>query len=326
MLEFLHPLLLILPPELAHTLAALYLRLQKWWHFRFCRRVIAGETAIILRQSHSLRFKSRLGLAAGFDKNAELFPALSRYGFGFIEVGTVTPKPQHGNPQPRLWRTPGFSLVNHMGFNSVGIAHFRQNILLYRDKLPSVRLFANIGKNRDTPIENALEDYAFCLKGISDCVDGFIINLSSPNTPGLVSLQSKDFLEKLGGVLPKGLPVFVKLSPDLENGEIKDIGDFISSDSRYAGIVVTNTSRKLAEEVAHRQQGGLSGPPLFQRALECVALARQSVKDKIVIGVGGISSVDDAKQMRSNGADLIEIYTAFVYQGPGLVRQISEAI
>lgn len=327
MFEFLHSFLLHVPPETAHRLAALYLKLTQWWYFDFCRRKLPGAPVFSIHDSVSWRVRSRLGLAAGFDKDAQLFPGLFRYGFGFIEVGTVTPRAQKGNPLPRLWRTPGYSLVNHMGFNSGGVAVFRQNILRYKGKLNGVLLFANIGKNRETPNEQAIDDYAYGFRGLVDCVDAFVVNLSSPNTPGLVNLQTDRFLEELGQICPEKTPVLVKFSPDLELAELDHICDFLRNHPRFAGVVLTNTSRRLAESISGKRQGGLSGPPLFLRSLEFVSKARERLgPKKLIIGVGGVSSVQDALLMRKAGADLVEIYTAFVYQGPRLVRDISAAL
>jgi dihydroorotate dehydrogenase len=212
-----------------------------------------------------------------------------------------------------------------MGFNSVGLSTFRQNILAYRSKTKGFPVFANIGKNRETTLENASEDYRACFEALHDCVDGFVVNLSSPNTPGLVQLQSEAFLEQIASQAPIGKPVWIKLSPDLDNGDITRLGEWVAREERITGIVLTNTSREMAEEVFGWDRGGLSGRLLFSRALECVTLARQAVgPKKMVVGVGGIWNAEGARQMRRAGADLIEVYTAFVYQGPKLLRALSQ--
>lgn len=273
-----------------------------------------------------ISFKNRLGLAAGFDKNAEVFASLASFGFGFVEVGTVTPRPQPGNPKPRLWRLPNGALRNQLGFNNLGVETAHANLLRYKAYVWSVPIFANIGKGVNTPIEEALKDYQDAANALVDVVDGFVVNLSSPNTPGLRTLQNEGFLEALGRIIPQGFPALVKLAPDLEDEEIRKLAAQVGQSDHLAGLVLTNTSRALAESLAGATTGGLSGRPLFERALHCVSLARENLKDKTLVGVGGVSSVEEAKKMRSAGADLVEIYTSFVYQGPRLVRELAAAL
>lgn len=319
LLSLLHRFLLLLPPEWSHTLGIWGL---KAYQCLLCRRdQSSNRRAAPLIPGLPTVFKptSKVGLGAGFDKNAEVFAALSTFGFGFIEVGTITPLPQNGNPAPRLWRMPGEALVNHMGFNSVGFEKSKSNIVKLR-KRASCPIFANIGKNRNTPVDEAIEDYKTLFENLSDSVDGFVVNLSSPNTPGLRSLQNETFLNEIAKCAPS-LPVFVKLAPDLENSTIKALGEYVERESRFSGIVLTNTSRALAEKEG-MDIGGLSGRPLFSRALECVSLAREGAPTKTIIGVGGISSASDMKQMFGAGANLIEIYTAFIFQGPCLVSEL----
>lgn len=270
---------------------------------------------------------SRLGVAAGLDKNAEVFLALRSFGFGFAEVGSVTPKPQAGNSKPRLWRVGDRALVNHFGFNSVGVQAFRNNILRHRSYCRDFPLFANVGKNKDTSNDQALDDYAICVRSLSDIVDGFVFNLSSPNTPGLRDLQTPEFLAQLAALLPVGRFGFVKFSPDLEDPELARLCDVIRQEPRWTGAVVANTSPKLARQLYSFEQGGLSGAPLFTRALDCARIARENLgPHKVLIGCGGIVSKLTAMRMREAGADLIEIYTAFVYGGPKVVREISSAL
>ncbi len=268
-----------------------------------------------------------MGLAAGFDKNAEAFPALSRFGFGFVELGTVTPKPQEGNPRPRIWRKKPQALVNHLGFNNVGLLEFRRNILRLRPLVAGMPLLLNIGKGRETPIESAAEDYRLLIEGLKDCADGFVVNVSSPNTPGLFQLQTAEFVETVAALLPPGLPSWIKLSPDLEDQELVELCSIVRDNARIQGVVLTNSSRRLAELRYQSPAGGMSGEPLFERSLECVALARKNLSPgKVIIGVGGITSSQRARQMRDAGADLVEIYTGFIYQGPRLVRELNSAL
>lgn len=322
----LHRVLLLLPPETAHHVGVFGLRvghiLNKFFHWQILPQLPPARS-IEIKQVPRIAFRNRVGLAAGFDKNAEAFPGLVDCGFGFVEVGTVTPRPQAGNATPRIWRLKGGALLNHLGFNNVGLDAFEANL---RKFLPArVPVFANIGKNKDTSVENAAEDYRLCLSRLEPLVDGFVINLSSPNTPGLRSLQSEKFVIEILKDWNSSKPVLIKLAPDLSNGELTAIAGWTESFSKVAGLVVTNTSRALAEERG-KSQGGLSGTPLFPRALECVTRVRPHMPSKLLIGVGGISSLEDATKMRAAGADLVEIYTAFIYQGPSLIQSIASQL
>jgi dihydroorotate dehydrogenase len=320
----LHRLLLLMPPEVAHHVGVFGLRLSfivgKYFGWSPLPRLPAPKH-IEIEKLPGLKFRNRVGLAAGFDKNAEAFPGLVDCGFGFVEVGTVTPKPQPGNPPPRLWRVKGEALVNHLGFNSQGLDAFELHL---RKFLPArVPVLANIGKNKETPNEQAAEDYRACLTRLDSLVDGFVINLSSPNTPGLRNLQNEAFVSEILKDWRGKKPILLKLAPDLSNAELTSIAGWVESSPKIAGLVVTNTSRALAEQLG-RKEGGLSGRPLFTRALECVTRVRPHMPSKVLIGVGGISSLEDAKKMRAAGADLVEIYTAFIYQGPSLIRAIAD--
>lgn len=317
--------LLRFEPETAHHHVIGLLKKYQWWHFRV-RKSECAAPAIVIPAVPRLRFSSRVGLAAGFDKNAEVFAGLSRLGFGFVEVGTVTPKPQAGNPKPRIWRLPGEALVNSLGFNNCGLVRFRENLVRYRDAIPDFPIFANIGKGKETPNEMAVADYAAGFAALAHVADGFVINVSSPNTPGLRSLQTTEFLEQIAAEIPQGKPVWFKFAPDLSNAELKELCEWVKREPRATGIVLTNTSRALAEG-AKFSAGGLSGRPLLGRSLECVGLARSVFRDeKVIIGVGGISSGEDARKMRKAGADLVEVYTSFIYRGPDVVREIAGAL
>lgn len=311
-----HHFLLGLPPETSHWIVARLLE-------RFQRSVKLKSRETPIRVS-GLQFNNRLGLAAGFDKDGRWPRAFEGLGYGFVEVGTVTPLPQAGNPKPRLWRfRDREALINRMGFNNCGIQQFKMNLARYRATIP---IFANIGKGRDTPSGSALSDYRTCLEGLSGLVDGFVINVSSPNTPGLRDLQSIDFLDRLEPILPS-VPVWIKLAPDLSTEDLKLLCHRINDSRMLSGVVLTNTSIVLARELYGFEQGGLSGRPLFNRALEMVTAARVVLKnEKSIIGVGGISSGDDALAMRSAGADLIEIFTTFIFKGPAIVSQIISSL
>ncbi|MEZ4750629.1 MAG: quinone-dependent dihydroorotate dehydrogenase [Bdellovibrionota bacterium] len=326
MLRIIHRFLLLLDPETAHHCGLWLLKLRQWFFFKVLKKKLVKTGGLHVVGLPRISFKNRLGLAAGFDKNAEVFASLASFGFGFVEVGTVTPRPQPGNPKPRLWRLPGGALRNQLGFNNLGVEAARANLLRYRAYVWAVPIFANIGKGVNTPLEDALNDYRDAANALKDVVDGFVVNLSSPNTPGLRSLQTETFLESLGKVIPQGFPALVKLAPDLEDEEIRKLAAQIGESDHLAGLVLTNTSRALAESLDGAATGGVSGKPLFERALHCVSLARENLKDKTLVGVGGVSSVDEARKMRSAGADLVEIYTSFVYEGPRLVRELSKAL
>jgi len=311
-----HRLLFFLDPETAHHLVIQLLK-------KFPIRKKVFSPLVKIHHCNAIKFENRLGLAAGFDKNAEVFPALSTFGFGFIEVGTVTPIAQEGNSKPRIWRTENETLINKMGFNNCGLDQFKLNIMEGRKKT-TIPLFSNIGKNKMTQNDQALLDYQKGFDSLKSIVDGFVVNISSPNTPGLRELQTIEFLDSLCQVAPKDKPVFVKFSADLSQSDLKNLLSYIRK-STFAGVVLVNTSSELAMKVAGKHEGGLSGKILFDRALEKVSLAKEILKDeKTIVGVGGVSSPSDFIKMRKAGADLIEIYTAFIYQGVDLVRSLSK--
>ncbi len=321
----LHLLLLRLPPELAHHVGIALLKVWQFLVFRILHRCILGPGPVVIPALGSLRFRSRLGLAAGFDKNGEVFAALGSLGFGFVEVGTVTPLPQQGNPKPRIWRVGGKGLRNRLGFNNVGLGQFQKNLSLYRAAVPGLPLFANLGKGKDTPNDGAIKDYALSAKVLRTHVDGFVVNLSSPNTPALRELQDAAFLENLAKALPPDVPVLIKFAPDLTDEELQKLCAVVDNQPLFCGVVVTNTSIRLARQ--YGGEGGVSGPELFARSLECVKIARSSLRPaKIVVGVGGVSTPEQARLMREAGADLVEIYTSFVYQGPGVIKALKKAL
>ncbi len=284
-----------------------------------------------------LRFRNRVGLAAGLDKNARLVPFFVAAGAGFIEIGTVTPLAQPGNPKPRLARLKGQqALVNRLGFPSDGLPVVRAR--LARLRKVGIPLGANIGKNAATPLERAAEDYLACLEGLYPVADYFTVNVSSPNTVGLRDLQAKPALEALtralvarrkvlaGNSEPK--PLLLKLSADLDEAGLNDAAEVCLANG-IDGIIAVNTTtnEELRAKVGAPIAGGVSGPPLRERGLEVMRQLRKRVpSDYFLIGVGGISSASDARAMREAGADAVQLYTALVYQGPGLLGEIARGL
>ena len=278
-----------------------------------------------------LRFRTPFGLAAGFDKNAVAVAGLGALGFGHVEVGTVTPRAQPGNPSPRLFRLPeDQGLINRMGFNNDGVAHMASLLRTIRTLQDRPVVGVNIGKNRATPPEEATSDYVHVAREISALADYLVVNVSSPNTPGLRALGDMRQLEPLvEAVIAEAgsTPVLVKVSPDAADEELREVAEFVSS-SGLAGLVATNTTVRRdglvtsAEKVAQMGEGGVSGAPLASRSLEVLHLVREAVGDKCVISVGGVMTGGDVRARLDAGADLVQAYTAFVYRGPLLARHI----
>jgi dihydroorotate dehydrogenase len=279
-----------------------------------------------------LKFKNRVGLAAGFDKDAVLYNELSNFGFGFIEIGTLTPKPQDGNPKKRLFRLKeDGAIINRMGFNNKGVDAAIQKL----KKNNGVLIGGNIGKNKLTPNENAVVDYVICFDGLYDYVDYFVVNVSSPNTPNLRELQEKEPLTKLLQTLQdlnsarsKQKPILLKIAPDLTNEQLLDIIDIVNT-TKIAGVIATNTtvSRDGLLSENKVEVGGLSGKPLTTRSTEVIRfLSEKSNKSFPIIGVGGIHSAQDAIEKLDAGASLIQLYTGFIYEGPALVKAINKKI
>jgi len=286
----------------------------------------------------NLRFNNSIGLAAGLDKNAVAVEGLMALGFGFVEVGTVTPRPQVGNAKPRLFRLiKEKALINRMGFNNDGMFAMRERLekVRARDNLAGGLIGINIGKNKDTPNEHAENDYLACMDELYELADYLTVNLSSPNTPGLRDLQSKARLGTLLNILRDRQlklaqrtgaykPLLLKVAPDLSTEEVEDIAEAVK-ENEIDGVIATNTtlSRPLPASGLVSEAGGLSGEPLFDLSLQCVTRMHSSLgRGSVVIAAGGISNTDRALQMRNAGASLIQIYSAFIYQGPGLVRRI----
>ena len=279
-----------------------------------------------------LKFKNPVGLAAGFDKDATLYKELSNFGFGFIEIGTLTPVGQDGNPKKRLFRLKEDSgIINRMGFNNGGV----QKAVERLKKNSTVLIGGNIGKNKLTPNEEATSDYEICFDALYDYVDYFVVNVSSPNTPNLRALQDKEPLTQLLQTLqnknlamPKQKPILLKIAPDLTNEQLIDIIDIVNQ-TQIAGVIATNTtiSRDGLQSENKTETGGLSGKPLAKRSTEVIRfLSEKSNKAFPIIGVGGIHSPEDAIEKLEAGASLIQLYTGFIYEGPALIKAINKKI
>lgn len=284
------------------------------------------------REVFGLKFKNPVGLAAGFDKNAKLYKELDQLGFGFIEIGTVTPKSQPGNDKKRLFRLKeDEAIINRMGFNNEGV----EAAVLRLKSNKNVLIGGNIGKNKTTPNEKAVDDYLICFYALFDYVDYFVVNVSSPNTPNLRELQEKEPLTFLLNQLQKKnlekknpKPILLKIAPDLTDAQLLDIIDIIR-ETGIAGVIATNTtiSREGLESVNKVEMGGLSGRPLRKRSTEVIKfLSEKSNKAFPIIGVGGILSAEDAIEKLEAGASLVQLYTGFIYEGPGLVKEINKKI
>lgn len=307
------------------------------------RRLYVVEDVRLHRQLFGLTFKNPVGLAAGFDKDAKLYNELSNFGFGFIEIGTLTPKPQEGNPKKRLFRLKeDQAIINRMGFNNGGVdAAVIRLKNVHTLKKQGVLIGGNIGKNKLTPNENAVDDYVICFNALYDVVDYFVVNVSSPNTPNLRELQDKEPLTKLLQVLKNEneamslraesrsqKPILLKIAPDLTNEQLLDIIDIVNV-TKIDGVIATNTtiSREGLQSENKTEIGGLSGKPLTNRSTEVIRfLAEKSNKAFPIIGVGGIHSVQDAFDKLEAGADLVQLYTGFIYEGPKLVKDINKAL
>ena len=313
------------------------------------RQLFNFEHPSLEREVFGLKFKNPVGLAAGFDKNAELVDELACLGFGFVEIGTVTPKPQDGNDKPRLFRLkPDHAIINRMGFNNHGAAAAAQRL---RKRKTNILIGGNIGKNKLTPNENALDDYLKSFDALYDTVDYFVVNVSSPNTPGLRDLQEKEPLMKILAALKQRAnelahtsslithhsslttkPILLKIAPDLTDSQLDDIIEIVTT-TQIAGVIATNTTISRAdlktddELVKKIGAGGLSGAPLTHRSTEVIRyLCEKSNRAFPVIGVGGIASPEDAKAKLEAGASLVQIYTGFIYEGPALAKRICQSL
>jgi dihydroorotate dehydrogenase len=328
------PLLFRVDPERIHHGAMGGLQFAS--RFPGLLRMLAPSAASMReREVFGLKFPSVVGLAAGFDKNAVALPAWEAMGFGHIEAGTITAKAQPGNPKPRIFRFPKQkALINRMGFNNEGAEGVasRLEALKAAGRWPHVPVGLNLGKSKVTPIEEALDDYRFSFERLFPLGDYFVLNVSSPNTPGLRKLQDRDALDELlGGVQavnrtkPSPKPLLLKIAPDLEYAQIEEILGLVESHG-FAGIIATNTTLDHSSVPGgDAVQGGLSGAPLRERSTAIVKFIAERTKVP-VIGVGGIFDLDSAKEKLDAGAALIQLYTGFVYRGPGFVRRIAETL
>jgi len=303
----------------------------------FTAKIVKGQFGFehpsLEREVFGLRFKNPVGLAAGFDKNARLFDEFANYGFGHVEIGTVTPRPQPGNPKKRLFRLKeDEAIINRMGFNNDGADEI---VTRLKKKRSDIIIGGNIGKNKVTPNEDATQDYLICFEKLFDHVDYFVVNVSSPNTPNLRALQDKEPLTELLNALqeknrlkthPK--PILLKIAPDLTDEQLLDIIDIVR-DTKIAGVIATNTTikREGLTSANRGETGGLSGKPVRERSTEVIRfLAEKSGKSFPIIGVGGIHSAEDALEKIDAGADLVQLYTGFIYEGPALVKQINKSL
>ena len=328
--SIIRPILFKFDPEEVH-----YLTFSLLKNFPFLAKIFLPkpiEDKKLEREVFGLKFKNPVGLAAGFDKDAKMFSELSDMGFGFIEIGTLTPKPQDGNPKKRLFRLKEDSaIINRMGFNNGGVDAAVERL----KKNKNVLIGGNIGKNKVTPNEEAVNDYIICFEKLFPYVDYFVVNVSSPNTPNLRALQEKEPLTKLLSQLQelnskkeKQKPILLKIAPDLTDEQLLDIIDIVK-DTKIAGVIATNTTLSREHLISENQKetGGLSGKPLTKRSTEVIRfLSERSGKAFPIIGVGGIHSAEDALEKLEAGASLIQLYTGFIYEGPGLIHDINKKL
>ena len=295
------------------------------------KKLFCLENEKLSIEFEDLKFKNRIGLAAGFDKNAKYLDELETFGFSHVEVGTITPKPQEGNDKPRLFRLKSDSaLLNRMGFNNDGVDIILNRLKKYKGDMV---IGANIGKNKTTSNENAVEDYLFSFKILRNYVDYFTVNISSPNTPDLRKLQSKSNLENLLSKIQienskeKKVPLFVKIAPDLEIRELKDIID-VCEKNKINGIIATNTTvskQKIKnKKIDELGDGGISGKPIADVSNDVIAFIKKNSKLKI-IGVGGIFNFSDLQDKLNAGADIVQVYTGWIYEGPSMIKSINKA-
>ncbi len=329
------PLLFLLSAEQAHKVSFNLLKIG------FKIPGIAQLISLIFAQKTNvinvagLTFPNRVGLAAGFDKDAKLIDEFAAFGFGFIEVGTVTPLPQGGNEKPRLFRLKeDQAIINRMGFNNEGVKPMVERL---KNRKSKVIIGGNIGKNKITPIENATDDYVICFKNLFDYVDYFVVNVSSPNTQNLRSLQEKEPLTHLlttvqaeNKKMKSSKPIFLKIAPDLSTEQLDDIVEIVLK-TQLAGIVATNTtldrSNLISDPTLVTQQGGLSGKPLSRKSTDVIKYINTKSGGKIpIIAAGGIFTVADAQQKIDAGASLVQLYTGFIYEGPNLVKQLNKSL
>lgn len=331
--SIIRPLLFKYDPEKVHHFTFKSIRLLSGIGLtKLLKPVFNIEDKRLERTVFGLKFKNPVGLAAGFDKDAKLFQELSDFGFGFVEIGTLTPKPQDGNPKKRLFRLKeDQAIINRMGFNNGGVDEAVKRL----KKNKNVLIGGNIGKNKITPNEEAFEDYKICFNALFDYVDYFVVNVSSPNTPNLRALQDKEPLTKLLTGLQqlnvnkqRQKPILLKIAPDLTNDQLLDIIEIVNT-TKIAGVIATNTtiSRNGLTSETKFEMGGLSGKPLRSRSTEVIRfLSEKSNNAFPIIGVGGIHTKEDAIEKLEAGASLVQLYTGFIYEGPQLIKKINSEI
>jgi len=334
--KIIKPLLFSLDPEIVHDFSFLFIK----FFFKIpglsllFKKIYSFENPLLERELMGLKFKNPVGLAAGFDKNAELFNELSIFGFGFIEIGTLTPLPQRGNPKKRIFRLiDDYGLINRLGFNNKGVDYAIKNL----KKNKNILIGGNIGKNKNTKNSDAFKDYELCYNKLYPHVDYFVINVSSPNTPNLRDLQEKKPLELIirninlsNKKQKEKKPILIKISPDIDKKQIDDIVDIVKTNN-IDGIIATNTSinrDNLESELdLKNQKGGLSGKPIFSLSNNIIRYIYQKTQGKLpIIGVGGIMCPDDAIEKLKSGASLIQLYTGFIYEGPSVIKKINKRI
>ncbi|ASV29112.1 quinone-dependent dihydroorotate dehydrogenase [Maribacter cobaltidurans] len=338
--SIIRPILFLFDPEKVHHFSFFLIKmLSRIGILGLIKPFFTIEDQRLEREVFGLKFKNPVGLAAGFDKNAMLYNELSSFGFGFVEIGTLTPKPQDGNPKKRLFRLKTDSaIINRMGFNNEGVFEAVERL----KKEHMVLIGGNIGKNKITPNDDAIKDYLICFDALFEHVDYFVVNVSSPNTPGLRELQDKEPLTRLLKELEitnrklaseksvKRKPILLKIAPDLTNDQLLDIIAIVA-DTKIDGVIATNTTIERKNLKSHvlllEENGGLSGKPLRDRSTEVIRfLSEKSNKAFPIIGVGGIHSPEDALEKLNAGADLIQLWTGFIYEGPILVKKINKTI
>lgn len=339
MYKFLRSILFFFSAEKAHYLASDLLRFLLFipGTKKIIHSIYQIEDKTLEKNLFGLKFKNPVGLAAGFDKNASFYNDFSHLGFGFIEIGTITPKAQDGNPKPRLFRLKADeAIINRMGFNNGGIEVAIRNL---KKRKTSIIIGGNIGKNKITPNENANDDYLQCFKALYPYVDYFVVNVSSPNTPNLRALQEKKPLTQLLSLLqsenakmPAKKPILLKIAPDLNSNELDDVIEVVQT-CKLDGIVATNTTLDRSNLKASLKQtdsigaGGVSGKPLTKKSTEIIRYIHQKTNGEIpIIGVGGIHSAQDAIDKLNAGASLVQLYTGFIYEGPALIKKINQEI
>lgn len=334
---FIRPILFITSPEVSHAITIRLLKIVCAIPLvnTIIKSAFSVNDSALEREIAGVKFLNPVGLAAGFDKNATFFHEMEYLGFGYVEVGTVTPLPQPGNPKPRSFRLPkDKALINRMGFNNDGAQVIAGRL---KNRHTKIAIGGNIGKNKVTENDQAFSDYVKCFDALYDYVDYFVVNVSSPNTPGLRSLQDKEPLKKIllglqerNKTKPKSKPIFLKIAPDLSNEQLDDIVEIVP-ECGIAAVVATNTTLSReglkSDNVEAIGAGGLSGMPVKKRSTEVVKYLHDRSKGAFpIIASGGIHSAEDALEKLDAGAVMIELYTGFIYEGPALVKRINKAI